>query len=187
MTIQKFISQISSALEKLKIPYIITGGIAVSVWGRPRHTADVDIVVEIDRIEAMQNLISAIKKGLPKTYPDSEMAVNAFKRKSEFNIIESEYGLKADFFISDQTEYKKMAMKRGKLKKIGGKMIRFISAEDLILSKLLWFKESRSTRQLEDVASVMDIQKKLDMVYIKKWVEKLKLQDEWRRLKELKR
>ena len=104
-------------------------------------------------------------------------------QKSEFNVIESEYGIKADFFISDKSEYKKLEIKRGKLKKLDGKMIRFISPEDLIISKLMWFKESQSTRQLEDIISVMDVQKKLDQPYIDKWVKILRIEKEWRELK----
>ena len=36
-------------LSKLNIPYLVTGGVAVLVWGRPRFTADIDLVVEIKR------------------------------------------------------------------------------------------------------------------------------------------
>lgn len=182
MTIQKFINQISAVLDRLKIDYIITGGIAVSLWGKPRHTADVDIVVEIDSIESIKDLIKDLKEIFPKSYPDVEMAIDAFKRKSEFNVVESEFGLKADFFISDGSEYKKSEIKRGKVKEIDGKMIRFISPEDLIISKLIWYRDSRSTRQLEDIASVMDIQKNLDQKYLNLWIDKLDLKKEWRRI-----
>ena len=182
MTIQKFVNQIASVLNRLKIDYIITGGIAVSVWGNPRHTADVDIVVEIDSVKSIQDLIKDLKKIFPKSYPDVEMAIDAFRRKSEFNIIESGYGLKADFFISDKSEYKMSEIKRGRQRKIDNKIIRFISPEDLIISKLIWFKESQSTRQLEDISSVMDVQKKLDRTYLNKWIEKLDLQEEWQKI-----
>ena len=33
---------ISKILDGLRIDYFISGGFAVSVWGRPRFTADVD-------------------------------------------------------------------------------------------------------------------------------------------------
>lgn len=185
MTIQKFVNQIASVLNRLKIDYIITGGIAVSVWGNPRHTADVDIVVEIDSVKSIQDLLKDLKKVFPKSYPDLEMAIDAFNRKSEFNVIESGYGLKADFFISDKSEYKKTEIKRGRLKKIDNKIIRFASPEDLIINKLIWFKESQSTRQLEDILSIMDVQKKLDKNYLNKWIEKLGLGKEWQKLKEI--
>ncbi len=40
---------IARILKQLKIPYIITGGMAVLIWGRPRFTADIDIVVELKK------------------------------------------------------------------------------------------------------------------------------------------
>lgn len=46
-------------LKKLKIPYMITGGIAVLLWGRPRFTADIDIVVEL-----YEKDIEALRKAL---------------------------------------------------------------------------------------------------------------------------
>jgi Na+/glutamate symporter len=30
-------------LDQLQIPYAVTGGFAVLVWGRPRFTADIDM------------------------------------------------------------------------------------------------------------------------------------------------
>lgn len=186
MTIKQFLVGISLVLDRLEINYVISGGVAVTVWGKPRYTADVDIVVEIDSVESVKNLILELKKTFPKSYPDMEMAIDAFKRKSEFNVIESEYGIKADFFVSDKTEYRKLEIIRGKLKKLDGKMIRFVTPEDLIISKLIWFKEGQSTRQLEDSISVIDVQKKLDKTYLNSWINKLGLNEEWQKLNELK-
>jgi len=50
------LANIAKILKRLEIPYIITGGMAVLLWGRPRFTADIDIVIElkekyIDKLE----------------------------------------------------------------------------------------------------------------------------------------
>lgn len=186
MTTQKFLNQIAGVLNELKIPYIVAGGLAVSVWGRPRHTADVDIVIELDSVRSTKELISELKKIFPKSYSDEDMAIDAYKRKSEFNLVEPEYGLKADFFVSNQSDLQRTQIQRGKDIEIDGKKVRFVSPEDLIISKLLWFREGQSTRQLEDIRSVVDIQEKLDQKYIDQWIEELDLQVEWRALKDLK-
>ena len=39
--------RIVEILNKLEIPYIVTGGIAVLIWGRPRFTANIDIVIQL--------------------------------------------------------------------------------------------------------------------------------------------
>jgi len=63
-------------------------------------------------------------------------------------------------------------MKRKIVKKIAGVDVFLISPEDLILRKLLWYKESESDRQSEDIESIFKRQKKLDMRYIRKWAQK---------------
>ncbi len=45
---RQLLVSITKTLKYLNIPYLVTGGIAVLVWGRPRFTADIDIVVELD-------------------------------------------------------------------------------------------------------------------------------------------
>jgi len=187
MITEKFITKISSVLERLNIDYVIAGGIAVSVWGKPRHTADVDIVINTKTIESIRELVDLLRKEIEKSYLDKDRAIDAFKRKSEFNLVEPEYGLKADFFVADNSEYRQLEIKRGKNRKIGRKFIKFISPEDLIISKLIWFRESQSTRQLEDIASVMFEQKNLDKPYILKWVKKLGLEREWGQAQDLTR
>jgi predicted nucleotidyltransferase len=52
-----------------------------------------------------------------------------------------------------------------------GYKVYFVSPEDLILVKLKWHKTSSSERQLEDVESVIKIQKKLDWKYLEKWAK----------------
>jgi len=37
---------VKKRLDKANIPYMVSGGIAVSFWGFPRTTHDIDIVIE---------------------------------------------------------------------------------------------------------------------------------------------
>lgn len=46
--IEQLIKKIGSSLDKEKIPYMIIGGQAVLLYGRPRLTRDVDITLGID-------------------------------------------------------------------------------------------------------------------------------------------
>lgn len=52
---ETLLRKIGAALEALGIPYLITGGLAVAVWGRPRFTADIDVVIEspLEKVEAL--------------------------------------------------------------------------------------------------------------------------------------
>lgn len=169
MEITGLLLKIAEILDKSKIPYAITGGMAVSVWGRTRYTADIDIVVEL--LEKNINLLAKELLNVDKdVYASEEAMREALERKGEFNFIHPQSQLKVDFWVV-KDNFNKQEIKRAITKEIDGKKVSFISPEDLILSKLLWYQMSESTRQLEDIESVLKISK-VDMDYIKETAEK---------------
>ncbi len=160
---------ITKTLDKLKIPYIITGGMAVLVWGRPRFTADIDIVIEFQKqgIDVLRKaLLSLGKHG----YIDRDAMESALETEGEFNFIHGDSGVKVDFWaLKKMDDFDRQRFKRKKAKTILGSRVYFTSPEDLILVKLKWHKQSGSPRQLEDVESVVKISgKKLNFDYLKK-------------------
>lgn len=174
--------KIATVLDGLKIPYYVTGGFAVSIYGRPRFTADIDIVIKMAS-GVKKDFAKKIGKIFPKGYVDEDQIDDALNQVSEFNVIDPESGLKIDFFITKENDFEKGVFKRALIQNIDYE-IKFISPEDLIISKLLWFKMGQSTRQLEDISSVLTIQKKIDKTYLKKWIIKLDLEKEWQKLNE---
>lgn len=167
---EELLKKIAEILWRLDIPYIITGGVAVVIWGRPRFTADIDIVVElvVQKLKPLAKELLAIDKDV---YVDEEMMRRALERRGEFNFIHPASGLKVDFWILKNDAFDKERMRRRVRKKLAGVSFYVTSPEDLILIKLLWYKESESTRQLEDIESILRIQKKLDKAYLKQWAK----------------
>lgn len=165
---EELIEKLGQILTKLKIPYIVTGGIAVVAWGRPRFTADIDVVIEL-LPEKLDKLAEELLKIDKEVYVDKLSMQRALERKGEFNFIHPASGLKIDFWILKNDPFDRSRMQRRIKKRIGDAYLYFTSPEDLILIKLLWYKNSGSSRQLEDIESILKIQKKLDMKYIKKW------------------
>lgn len=164
---------IGKILSQLGIQYFITGGFAISVWGRPRATFDIDIVVQL-----IEPDIAPLKKVLQRIskygYFDEEIALEEVRKKGEFNFIDPESGLKVDFWVSQGDSRSHELFQRRKTAILSGEKIHFISPEDLILSKLQWYEKSGSSRHLEDIESVFKISgEKLDTVYLKKWATKL--------------
>lgn len=175
----KNLIKIAKVLDELKIPYYVTGGFAVSIYGRPRFTADIDVVIKMSNPQ-VNDLATKLQKIFPKGYIDESQIEDALLRRSEFNIIDPESGLKVDFFVTKNDEFEKECFKKAQPQDLGYK-INFTSPENLVISKLLWHKQSESTRQLEDIASVMDVQKNLDKKYLILWINKLGLQQEWQK------
>lgn len=169
MTPKKLLLKIARILEDLEISYIVTGGVAATVWGRPRYTADIDIVIELV-LEKVPKLIKNLFSISKNIYIDEEMIKEAVKEKMEFNIIDPETSFKVDFWPA-KDGFEKLKIRRGIPKKIDRQKVNFISPEDLILSKLEWYKKSPSEKQLEDIKSVLEISK-VNLSYIKNWAKK---------------
>lgn len=172
MTPEELLAEIAKILKDLKIPYVITGGFAVSVWGKPRYTADIDIVVEMieKNIKPLVKKLMAVDKNI---YAPEDMIREALIHKSEFNFIHPNTGIKVDFFVMDNSPYNKLTIERAVLRDMYGTKAFFVSPEDLILSKLIWSKDSYSQKQLEDIKTVLRNTKiKLDFKYLKAWAEK---------------
>ena len=176
---RELLKNIVRIFERLKIPYLVTGGMAVLVWGRPRFTADIDIVVEIKPSD-VGGLVNALKALGKAGYIDEDAATETVVNGGEFNFIDGTTGVKVDFWVSDNGDFDLSRFERCSTKEILGQKIFFTSPEDLILSKLKWFKESGSNRHLEDAESVLKISgEDLDMEHLKKWAEKLGVMDEF--------
>ena len=168
-------------LSKLNIPYLVTGGVAVLVWGRPRFTADIDLVVEIKR-EDLSKLQIALKQLSPEGYIDLDAMKDALLHQGEFNFIDGNSGMKVDFWVVTNSVFDQSRLKRRCLKKILDTEVYFTSPEDLILIKLKWYKESESSRQSEDVQSVIKITENIDLKYIEKMAALLGLSEVWQKI-----
>jgi hypothetical protein len=46
------LEQLVAVLERLQIPYLITGSVAAMAYGEPRLTNDIDVVVDLDEAHA---------------------------------------------------------------------------------------------------------------------------------------
>lgn len=167
---RKLLARVADVLNRLKIPYLVTGGMAVFVWGRPRYTADIDIIVELGPGN-VDKLTSALRSLSEASYVGENSIQKALLQKGEFNFIDGESGIKVDFWVGGRNPFDKERFKRPVFKNVFGKRVAFISAEDLILSKLLWHRDGGSSRHLEDIESVLKIQKELDLRYIRKWAK----------------
>ena len=155
-------------LSEQKIKYIILGGIAVSIYGEPRLTADIDVNIIFDKKKISEFLKGAKKHGFYPAFPETEniaretgvIPMNFIKGKitGNFGIIISENPL----------EYS--AIERGRFKKIGPVKARLITPEDLIIHKIA----SSRPRDAEDISGILIRQKgKLDIKYIQYWLKKI--------------
>jgi hypothetical protein len=160
---------VAERLERAGIAYMISGSIALSYYAEPRLTRDIDLVVELklDDAERLTDLFAA------DFYIDPEAVRDAIAHDGMFNVIHYESVMKVDFFIRKDTPYRQEEFLRRCAIDIEGMTLWFVTAEDLLLSKLLWAAESRSEMQLQDVRNLMAAVASLDWTYIEQWAAEL--------------
>jgi hypothetical protein len=179
----ELLAAIADRLEMAGIPYMVVGSIAGSFHGVPRTTVAVDIVID-PSAEALRAFIDALP---PDDYYVADSAVvEAFERRSSFNIIEQATGWKADLLIRKDRPFSAIEFERRTTASLFGRDTPLATAEDTIIAKLEWARAGESERQLRDVAGILDVSgETIDRAYIGRWIEELGLEDAWRRASEL--
>ena len=162
---------VASRLQAAGIPYMLSGSMAFNFYTTPRMTRDIDIVVELQSA-GVEKLLQTFR---PDFYIDAEMIRGALEHCLPFNIIHLASVTKVDLIPHKQTEYQRSTFQRMMSLQFGGEQISVISPEDLIISKLLWAKDSLSEVQLRDVKKLLETCPDLDMNYMEQWVNQLGL------------
>lgn len=157
-------------LEELEIPYMITGSVASFLYGEPRATYDLDIVIAPTR-ESFQELLEALE---PHAYVSREAAMDAFRRRQMFNVIGFETTEKVDFILFKDRPYSTTAFERRQRRSLESLDFVVTTAEDSVLSKLSWARRSGSERQLRDVYGILrNGRATLDWGYLEHWAPEL--------------
>lgn len=163
------VRDISSKFRELDIPFMLTGSMALNYYAQPRMTRDIDVVVAI----GPQDVERMVQSFEPEYYISRDALTAAVSRRSMFNLIHQESVIKVDCIVRKDTEYRKVEFQRREKVSISGFSTYIVSKEDLILSKLVWAKDSRSTVQLDDVRNLVSTGYEAD--YVKGWAEKLSI------------
>lgn len=173
-------------LDRLGIQYAVGGSFASSFHGIARATQDLDLVVEVteDGVPALYRAVS------PHFYADERAMIEAIRRGMSFNLIHLGSGFKFDLFVAERHPLgRDQLIHRSKVSTalLGGDPVdvNIISAEDIILAKLLWYRMGgdASERQWNDLLSLVEVQKdKADYEYLNAQAARLGVADLLERL-----
>jgi len=163
------LKEVARRLDGTGIAYMITGSTAANFYAVPRMTRDIDIVVELSERD-IGKFILAFEKD---HYLEPETVREAVKNKGMFNLIHDQYIIKVDFVVRKDTPYRRREFSRKKKISVDGENLYIVAPEDLILSKLVWAKDSKSEIQLRDVQNLLQSVKGLDRRYLARWGKQL--------------
>lgn len=164
--IEKLLTNISRNLDKNKIPYMIIGGQAVLLYGRPRLTRDIDITlgVDSDAFSPIEKICKDLKLKIlpenPQDFAEQTRVLPAEDPKSRIRL---------DFIFSF-TDYETRAIERAKKVLINDYPVKFASCEDVIIHKML----AARAVDIEDIKSILIKNRdSIDTEYIEGWLSEL--------------
>jgi hypothetical protein len=180
MTTQKeFLKRLVSLLDKASIPYMVAGSMSSSFHGRPRATQDADVVID----PTEHQLASFLALLGTDYYVSREAVLDAFRRRTMFNIIDLSGGWKADLILRKDKPFHRQEFERRRQIDMMGQTLWVVSPEDTILSKLEWMKGRESDVQYSDAFGVAVAQwENLDVEYLRRWGGKLGVENVLTRL-----
>ena len=174
----ELLRQTIEVLESQGIRYLIVGSLASMVYGEPRFTRDIDIVIDVTAEQI---------PGLCAAFPDEEYYVNrdtaqqAAKEGGQFNVIHPASGNKIDFIIARCDAWGRQQVERRRRVLIFPGVVGYAgSPEDVILGKMWYYQLGQSQKHLRDVASMLQVSgDQVDRAYVAQWAERLGLSEVW--------
>jgi hypothetical protein len=165
-TEQEFLADILGRLNRTGVAYMLTGSMASNVWGIPRTTHDLDFVVVLQPTD-VDRFASCFEADL---FIQRESIRSAFKPPHQFNVLDQQSALKADFWQLRDNSFEQEMFRRRVAISLFGRSTWIATPEDVILHKLYWNRITPSDRQLHDAAGVFAVQTgMLDLEYVKHW------------------
>jgi hypothetical protein len=161
---------------------MVSGSTAAIVYGEPRLTNDVDLIVVLDRAH-MGPLRDAFPPDEFYCPPGEEIAVErARDQRGHFNIIHLETGFKADVYLAGRDPLHAWGFAGARTLDIEGESLVVAPPEYVIVRKLEYFREGRSEKHLRDIRSILDNSSDLiDLAELQEKVVGLGLQSEWKK------
>ena len=145
--------QFIDPLEQAGIPYALVGSVASSIYGEPRATNDLDMVIQIGTDDAPR-LVAAFPAEFFYVPPVEVVLVELGRAHgAHLNIIALEGMTKADLYplpVAQRTWFE-----RRRPLEVGGRRIWVAAPEAVILNKLLFYREGGGEKHLRDVRAMI--------------------------------
>ena len=180
MSSTDLISLFVAPLNRLGLTYMATGAVAAIVYGEPRLTNDIDLVVSIAPSDAPRFEASFPS---PQFYiPPAEVIREEASRPRDghFNVIHSETSLKADVYLMGDDPLHAWAMEHRRRVGVGGEQMWIAPPEYVILRKLTYYRESGQEKHLRDIAKMLLASDALiNRLTIEAWATRLGVSEQW--------
>jgi predicted nucleotidyltransferase len=152
---------------------------AAMLFGEQRNTDDVDIVISADYRD-----VSKICAEFPESdwYCDELMIRDAVQNLRMCNIVHNKSKFKADLIAVDEDGFDASRFSRRIEVVQRGIKVWVAAPEDVILKKLVSYREGQSDKHMRDIASIFKVSSdSIDRAYAEHWAMRLGVSDLWRK------
>ena len=167
-------------LEAHDIPCMVVGSVASTVWGEPRSTLDIDLVIaakpeDAERIAAI--FCEPRYYAPPISVMRSEIARGG---RGTFNLIETTTGLKADIYPGANDPVNAWGMARRVPVETGAGVIFIAPVSCVIAGKLRYYAMSRQDKHLRDIRGMLRLSlAEVDRSFVDKVARQHRVEDAW--------
>lgn len=174
---REFNERLINTLEQLNIPYGIGGSIAAMSYSKTsRFTNDVDVMLDAD-VERLSLFVEEVERW--EVYIDPIESIFEYNLPAHLpiNILDGLAGAKADLFLVKHEGLDASIMRRLQRRKLYVQpdfFAFFLSPEDVILYKLLYYKQSEGTSQKHptDIHAILRaLETEIDRDYLENWAD----------------
>ena len=180
-----FVGLFTEPLERLRLPYMVTGATGAILYGQPRLTNDLDLVLELPAAE-IGRFHGAFPE--PDFYipPVEVIGVEvARSQRGHFNVIHHASGYKADIYTVGLDPLHHWALPLRRRLGHGTGEISVAPPEYVILRKLEFFREGGSAKHPSDIKAILRASgDSLDRAAIQSWSNRLGLNGIWKQVQE---
>lgn len=143
-------------IERLGIPYFVTGSTAGILYGEPRMTHDIDIVIALAprQVRAFVDAFPIEEFYCP---PEDVLAIEVRRgQRGHCNLIQHATGFKADIYLAFD-DLHRWALAHRRVVMLDGAPFSVAPIEYVILRKLEYFREGRSEKHVRDIRGMLEV------------------------------
>jgi hypothetical protein len=169
-------------LEQLGLTYMVTGSVAAIVYGEPRLTHDVDLVLRLETDLQAHELLDVFSPDEFYCAPFEVIQVEARRgQRGHFNVIHHETGFKADVYLSGRDALHAWGLAHRRRVDVGGDQLWVAPPEYVILRKLEYYREGGSHKHAEDIRGILRVTT-VDRSEIEARLDTLGLRTQWQQI-----
>ena len=165
-------------LNDAGLDYFVTGSVASMIYGEPRLTLDVDIILTLSQTDVTK-LTAAFPEDAFYIPPLEVLRIEAARpQRGHFNLRHHDSGYKADIYLAGSDPLHAWAFEHRRQVDLDGTLIWFAPPEYVILRKLQFYREGRSEKHLRDIRAMLD-HTQPDPSTLDRFIEEHALKAEW--------